>query len=1499
MELDEVFKDLPLEKKQIVYPAYQTTNRFHNLYTDVRTWARELIQNADDADATKIEFEIDLPKKIHVRNNGHPFDENDVTRLLTPCLGGKEFDKTGAMNLGALSVLSVADDVFYHSGNIALKFEMNHKQEDFVPYINRGYKNHFKGTQVFLPLHDRLSSDDLKKLEHIDTYLTKYSHLLFTKHLNTIVLRYPKRTIRITKKIEKEHKYRHKFTKIKIQKILIQQNIKKERIFGSAKENNQKSTWLVATSSFTISKHYFTEKELKSIKGKPEIPLYIAFRMEEGILRRVNFPIYIIFPSETDLGLGFVVSSNFRPETSRKGFCTEGIDGEFNIELLKEISKLTNIMLLYFKEKINSLSTTDGKKLFNSLLETFFYRETYTSLEPYIKKYIFENISTFLKNNLYAEQEEWDNASKFAIADEHLNDLFKNQYHILKEPIDEHVKKLLKNIGVHELSINDVVETLVQGKVQKIEYYRSLWLYIVNNRMKLSRKDKKALLTNPTLPNRLGRLKNPQQLYIPHKEAIELYNPNRQVHDEFVTHELLKSFLKRLGVKKLKPKQVFEYFITRKSIISSKKLGLIENYYSYFYKHNLKEYKRRIVITTKGFRNPEECFFERENIKETLGENIPFIPSELENSKICNSYLKNLGVSEDLTAPYVIRYIKQYGTSVITLDLLRFLSKHLTSLPTDDLQKLEEMNLIPVEGTFVKPSECYLLTKKNKKIFGDLVYYFDPQDEENKEWVSFFKRIGLKIEPTIKDLKEALNDCIQEEFKYLKHGNNQDQSVRTLLERIELILKTIYENKDKQAKLNVIEELRTKQFIPTTKGIKKPYEIYLSNPEIKELLQNYGAYSLIKIPHKLGLKLGINKEASPEDVAHYLLDELITQKPSSKSIEKRKSFPKQLDTIYSYLGRQENYSKLTMGTHKKLATREIIYLPQQDKFEKPSKLILYSKEAKKIFGTNANLIKYSHYPNSLNFFKKVGVKTSISTNEIAQYLLDYIGGREIAIEELFSLYNIVGQRFEFLDRKLMSKLKNTRVVLSKTMDSFEYPSEVFIDDEKLYVEKFPSIKIAAMNKKILVFLEKLEVKKISEIIESHIKFGGEPSSSEYTKSIEQILKTLIPFLNIIQHQSDVSFDRGWQRRIKTITCREYEFIYQELRYKKNIAKVEGEYIGYDINKNLIGLKKGITRQESLEFYMMLSKAVARILFQHTPEQIKLICPLIEKILYSENKVSTLKNLGFSTLKLEAQEYNTRDLKLKIDDHIKERGSKNVNTTTKREEPESEYTKIEKVPYKKPSRGYSKKKKLKVIYEKSPSKNQIIDYVQQFHKEFTNGKRITSKSLRSKLNSTLMDVSKKSFKNIESEGYVDYGGLDYTPSIPKLECINTNGFSYYKQMGLKNSYNLKEIKIFSEIMQYIVESMEGNPETVSIAYFNAPVNAMNYEGQLLFNWYTMSKDTLSLPLHLQWIFTAAHELAHYFIGRHNQLHSKYMMIFAIRAIMKLPAITQKYKSLYEG
>ncbi len=1524
MELEKEFTNCNLEKRRIIYPAYRTTLRFHNLYSDVRTFVRELIQNADDADADSIQFKINLrnSREIEVINNGHSFNSNDIERLLTPCLGGKDLDKTGAMNLGALSVLSISDEPQYHSGNTLLKFVMDHDSEDFVAYINENYDLHFSGTRLILPFHSRLSSDDLKKLDKIDEYLTQYSHLLFTRRLKNITLNYPHKKIEITKKIENEIKIKQNGVEAFLTNITIT-----EKHANSKGQHVRVNNWLVVKRIAKIPEKFFSKKELEQFTGEIKLPVYFAFAIENDLLRRVDYPIYIIFPSDTLFGLGCILSSNFKPETSRKGFSTEGLDGEFNAFLLRNASELYEQVLIYFKKKISAYPIEKRKKFFNSLLETIYYRDTYSSMEPYVKEHIYSKATKFLEKNILDCNGNWTKALKIAIVEPKLKSFFSDQYKFISAPTNERIKELLKSVGVKEIGFKDLIKKLLNDEIKSTSDLLKVWSFLSTHQNNLDKEIKLKLLSYNTLPNRLGKLTPPRMLVIPHEDAIGLYNSLKELKSEFVKDISIKSFLRKLGIKHLKHKEILEYFVSIKYRLSVKNLELVKNYYKYFYKFGLLDKKREIVLTNQGFRNPNEAFFNRVIITNIVKNKIPLVPRNLESSRICKMYLENLGVSKEITAKFVVKHIKKYGSAVISLDVLRFLSEHVHQLSNRDISGLERMALIPTTNNmFVRPSECYLLNDENKKILGNLVNYFDPKDENNKEWLKFFKKIGIAKEPRIIHLRMALKEALN---TYKTLSKSEEDNVNKTLERIELIFQSISKNDQKEEKENLLLELQKIKSIPTTKGLKKPWDTYLRDKKFLTLLGQSVPYPLIKIPDKLVVKLGLNKKPVAQDVANYLLDTLTKLKVSSSEDFFNEAPVQIFDKIYSYLGRTENFNRLQTRTKRRLMTGSIVYLSKFDCFEKGTRIIMYSREAELIYGDNRNIIKYSDYPNSLNFFRKIGVMTSINTDDIADFLIEYVSQGVIETQRLFMLYNIIGTRYRFLSNKKRLKLKNSKIVLTEDLNSFAYPNKIFIPDDKTLVEKFPSIKVATVNNKILEFLENIEVRKVSEVVTKNILFSGVAIEDDYSKRLSQKIKELLPFIDTIEKDSNFSLDKDWKRRLQKLKCVSCDQILYELQYKSKRSKIQGRTVEYDPRKKIIGIAKNTKENLPIRFLTDLSKAISSLLFINSISSAKIMSPLIEKLLQSEDIIQTLRELGFSTFKLEAKKYNIPNAKLILPKITESPNSLATKYNSVQNLPKyKNYPKIrqslkstpfswspkkfniiqQNYPSEKQKRSGTSIQKpiikrmdeIDVILKGPPSQNQIIKYIKNKINTTLDYGRISNQyKINATMKNTLKKFDKKLIKTMEFPGRAVYGGLDITPPIPKLNLEKVDGLYFYKQEGLTWSVPHTFLKKFEKMLQFIVMAMEGNPKTVSVAIFNAPINAFNYNGQLIFNYLLMSENgSLEIPSFLIWIFVVAHELAHNFSENHDQQHSKYMTIFAIRGIQKLQSISKKYLQVFD-
>lgn len=98
---------------------------FERLYSDGTHFILELLQNAEDAKATQIEF-LSFPNRLEVRHNGRPFNENDVRGVCGVGESTKEHDFTqiGRFGIGFKSVYAFTNTPTIHCGDE--HFEIRH-----------------------------------------------------------------------------------------------------------------------------------------------------------------------------------------------------------------------------------------------------------------------------------------------------------------------------------------------------------------------------------------------------------------------------------------------------------------------------------------------------------------------------------------------------------------------------------------------------------------------------------------------------------------------------------------------------------------------------------------------------------------------------------------------------------------------------------------------------------------------------------------------------------------------------------------------------------------------------------------------------------------------------------------------------------------------------------------------------------------------------------------------------------------------------------------------------------------------------------------------------------------------------------------------------------------------------------------------------------------------------------------------------------------------------
>ena len=87
-----------------------------SMYADTAHFVYEILQNADDAGATKVVFEV-LEDRLVVEHNGNPFSSDDVKAISYFGKGKTDITKIGHFGLGFKSVFAYTASPRIHSGN--------------------------------------------------------------------------------------------------------------------------------------------------------------------------------------------------------------------------------------------------------------------------------------------------------------------------------------------------------------------------------------------------------------------------------------------------------------------------------------------------------------------------------------------------------------------------------------------------------------------------------------------------------------------------------------------------------------------------------------------------------------------------------------------------------------------------------------------------------------------------------------------------------------------------------------------------------------------------------------------------------------------------------------------------------------------------------------------------------------------------------------------------------------------------------------------------------------------------------------------------------------------------------------------------------------------------------------------------------------------------------------------------------------------------------------
>ncbi len=289
---------------------------YSDMYADDSHFIYEILQNAEDALASKVKFVL-YKDRLEIFHDGQRvFNEQDVKAItkISNSTKTNDINKVGKFGLGFKSVYAVTDVPQIHSGAYDFKIEkfirpypIEHKEVE-IPYTTLfilPFKQE-KSEQVYLKLAQKFQQLELKTvlfLENIKEIGWEIQNGGFDKNSGY----YLKETI---------EKNQFGFREV------------------TCLDENEFEKWFVFS------------------KGSKENAFVeIAFRYDgeaNQIIPANNTDLVVLFPTEKTTGLNFIINGNFQTTKSRENIPS---DSEHNQLLIRKIQELLQVVIPELKNK--------------------------------------------------------------------------------------------------------------------------------------------------------------------------------------------------------------------------------------------------------------------------------------------------------------------------------------------------------------------------------------------------------------------------------------------------------------------------------------------------------------------------------------------------------------------------------------------------------------------------------------------------------------------------------------------------------------------------------------------------------------------------------------------------------------------------------------------------------------------------------------------------------------------------------------------------------------------------------------------------------------------------------------------------------------------------------------------------------------------------------------------------------------------------------------------
>lgn len=753
---------------------YNASEIIANLYSDVSHFIYELLQNAEDSEATFINFEL-KEDSFFITHNGKLFNYNDVDAITTIGFSTKKDDlnKIGKFGAGFKSVFAITNTPRIYSGD--LSFEI---QDYIVPR-------------------------SISKIE-LEENLTAIELLFNSQKINS----------------EKAHQIiSDKLLKLESESLLFLKNIQKIQwsflenngSFNKVKKKSENCEYIdiiINNNGVTNTKSYIRIDRIVQIHNK-NLTLSIAYALENNqIIPIDNSLLSVFFPTKVNTYYKFLLQAPYKTTPNRENI---PFDDEDNQIIASELSKLVGESFLILKEEnlynINFLEKMISfTKYYNNTLYMAIYNELIKSFREY--DLLPTSLYTYCKSSdlILGENED---IIKFLESD--IEKYANKKYFFINKYSNEFTKYLNRELSIQTFNNDQFISKLTS---KDLEQKNDEWLISFYELLSIQTFSKVYLTIKPIMKladnSFIGLYKDHSdtkpQVYLP----IEKKSKFKTLHNLFIENDSLKEFINKYKVNKPNNISELKEFILPK-YISTPKITLEEYIEDFIFIidtynnsnkidkeqiENLCKDKFLILSFNENFYKAQDVYINTDELKEWFKStnNTIFIYPTLNNDKTYE-FLNAIGINTKPiitnNSPYIdgIKANLENMNFDNSIKIWNYLIKHLTNFYITkeqsslhySSQTINYLKLILNNTAWLKSKQEDGFVKPLELIFQNLDSgYFYPDNIKN------YLTLDIKFKPNkIQQIEEELNcrivDKIEfEEFKKWKdEQNKKDQKEST------------------------------------------------------------------------------------------------------------------------------------------------------------------------------------------------------------------------------------------------------------------------------------------------------------------------------------------------------------------------------------------------------------------------------------------------------------------------------------------------------------------------------------------------------------------------------------------------------------------------------------------------------------------------------------------------------------------------------------------------